>query len=267
MLEMTITHVSWKVYKNGVLRPIVSYQKGDCSGDIKNLPAQWLFNNRIAPGAKITMSDKITIVTPSSEREFNRVVNNIGYCPSCGSSTQWDLPHFDLKCTNPQRCIGVAKAKTLYFFQTLDMPGLSSWFVEQVTEAGYTKIKDVLNMPIEEIIEFDGVGDNVAHKILNSINEIKRGVWLPKLMQASDCFNGIGVFKAERILAKFSKTGLFAFENGNLPWWKDEEELKKDKCYIKANPETKAFMRGILPFYEFVAKNSLRYYYNKTENK
>ena len=95
MFEMTITHVSWKVYKNGVIRPIVSYKKEDCNddcdGDIKNLPAQWLFNNQIAPGAKIMMSDKITIITPSSEKEFNRVVNNISYCPSCGSSTQWDL--------------------------------------------------------------------------------------------------------------------------------------------------------------------------------
>lgn len=266
MTEAAITNISWRIYKSGVLTPVVSYE--DVNGpNIKNatraFPSCWIKNNKLGVGAKFLVGTA-TITQKATDEEYDKVLKNLFHCPYCGHPTNWNEGRTQTQCVNHQ-CPGIKVAKTQFFFQVLAMPGLTHRYISLACNAGYKDVGKILNIPYDEIVEFKDIDKCMATKICNSCKFIKSGVEFTKLMYASCCFDNIGETKARKMLSQFSKEGLYALENGYLPWWKDEEELKTQKCYINADADTKAFMCGLIPFYEFVAQNNLKYYVDRNK--
>ena len=74
-------------------------------------------------------------------------------------------------------------------------------------------------------------------------------------MHASDCFQGIGQVKAKNILSDMSEDERFAIVNG---YTKPEAGFEKTPQFRSMNKTAQSFIKGLRPFYDFVAQNKLK---------
>lgn len=266
--ETTVKGISWKVSKAGALKPVVNIETvdtGDCNMENPTgYNAKWIYEHHIAKGAKILVTrsggviPKIleTLQLPTQEEE-NKLWEELCICPHCGAITQWNESQTELCCSN-KNCPGVRLAKIVFFFKVLEADNIGEETITRVFDAHFDTLKDILNITFDELLDIDGFGETIANQFLNAISLIREGVEVTYLMHASDCFNGIGQVKAKAILSQLSEEQRFAFCNGMFPTWSSNEELMQTKVYKNANVTLQSFMRGILPFYQFVAENGLK---------
>ena len=71
---------------------------------------------------------------------------------------------------------------------------------DKLYQAGFNTISRILNMVANDIFSIDGFAEGTANIILSNMEKIKSGIDLPTLMQASDCFPGIGTIKARKLI-------------------------------------------------------------------
>ena len=69
-------------------------------------------------------------------------------------------------------------------------------------EAGFDSIKKILNITPKEILAIDGFGDSTVNIILQNNKKALEETDAATLMHASDCFEGIGLIKARKILSE-----------------------------------------------------------------
>ena len=265
--ETTVNDITWKVSKAGALKPVVNIDMvntGDCNMENPTgYNAGWIYDHKIAKGAQIIVTrsggviPKILETTKKApQEEYDKLWEGLCYCPHCGASTKWNEKEIELVCTNPN-CWGVQLAKNIFFFKTLEAEYIGEETVAKLFQAGYKTIRQILRITFDELLSIDTFGEATANQILNAISRIRDGVEITHLMHASDCFNGIGQIKAKTILSQLSKEQRFAFYNETFHTWTSNEELEKQDYYINANTTIKSFMRGIIPFYDFVAESGL----------
>ena len=101
----------------------------------------------------------------------------------------------------------------------------------------------------------DGFGESIANVILAANKKIRDGVDIIKLMHASDCFLGIGQVKAKSIVSNLSESDRLAFTHGYVF---TEEGFDQSPQFLALNKTMQSFLKGIVPFYDFVARNRLQ---------
>jgi len=117
-------------------------------------------------------------------------------CPICGSKMIWDEPNekgeiVHLTCSNPE-CDGKKYKKLLSFFRTLGVDYVGPGIIDTIYNAGYTTVKDVINMTLEDFKHLDRFGENKARKIYDAIAAKMVSIPLSKLQHASGYFAGLG---------------------------------------------------------------------------
>ena len=265
--ETTVKDVMWKVSKSGALKPVVKIEAvdtGDCNMENPTgYNAKWIDDNVIAKGAKILVTRSggvipkiIETLQPPTGEEYQKLWDDMKKCPHCGSPTEWNESGVELCCTN-KNCPGIQLAKIVFFFKILGAENMGEETISKLFNAGYNTICKILDITFEEIVSIDGFGDVTANQILNVMSSIRSGVEVTCLMHASDCFTGIGQVKAKSILSQMSLEQKFSFYSGTFPTWANNEELFNSNLYKDAGVTQRAFMAGILPFYQFVAENRL----------
>lgn len=266
--ETTVKSITWKVNKSGFLKPVVNIDTvdtGDCNMENPTgYNAGWIKSHYIAKGAEVLVTRsggvipkilKTTVNAPENEESMQWL--NLRYCPHCDSATKWNDKGIELMCTNPN-CCGVQLAKIVFFFKTLEAENIGEESINKIFNAGYHKLREILDITFDELLEIDSFGEVTANQILNAISLIKDGIEVTWLMHASDCFNGIGQVKAKTILSHFTDEQLFAFYEGRFHTWSSNEDLQTKDFYINAGITAKSFMLGIIPFCDFVAQNGLK---------
>ena len=266
--ETTVKDITWKVSKSGALKPVVNIEAvntGDCSMENPTgYNAGWVYSHHIAKGAKVLVTRSggvipkiLETLEPASAKENDNLWKNLYCCPHCNAPTKWDEKGIELNCTN-SNCCGVQLAKIVFFFRTLEAEYVGEEVLTKIFDAGYKKLREILNITFDELLDIEGFGEATANQILNAISRIKDGVEVTALMHASDCFNGIGQIKAKAILSQLSKEQQFAFCKGHFCAWTNNTELQTKDYFINAKTTLKSFMLGVIPFYEFVAQNQLK---------
>jgi NAD-dependent DNA ligase len=261
--QTTVKGVSWKVSKSGALKPVVQIEPvdtGDCNMENPTgYNASWIDEMDIAKGAKILVTRSggvipkiLSTIQPASEEEIQSHWDGLAECPSCGAPTAWNESYVELCCTNPE-CPGRKLAKIIFFFTTCGAENVGEETYSKMFGAGFTSIKSILDVTFDELMQIDGFGEATSNIILDNNRKIKAGVDMATLMHASDCFEGIGKIKAQKILDEMLKDGetLYHFYQG---WYVPET----DEDYIAGQTKTKqSFLRGVRPFYQFIAENDL----------
>lgn len=265
--ETTVKDITWRVNKAGALKPVINIDTidtGDCNMENPTgYNAGWVRDHHIAKGARVlvTRSGGIiptileTIQNASSE-ENDKLWERLCYCPHCGASTIWDNKKIELKCTNPN-CRGIKLAKIIFFFKTLNAENLGEETLTKIFNEGYAELREILDITFNDLLYIEGFGETTANQILNAISKIRKGVNVIQLMHASDCFNGIGQVKAKAIMSQLQPRQRQAICDGQLYDWDSNEDLKTKGYFINANATLKSFMLGLIPFYDFIAKNHL----------
>jgi len=117
-------------------------------------------------------------------------------CPICGSKMIWDEPNengdiIHRVCSNPN-CDGKKYKKLLSFFRTLGVENVGPGIIDTIYNAGYTTVKDVINMTLKDFKQLERFGDNKARKTYDAIAAKMMNIPLSKLQHASGYFTGLG---------------------------------------------------------------------------
>lgn len=267
IFETTVKSVIWKINKSGAFKPVVNIEPidtGDCSMENPTgNNARWIVSHHIAKGAKVLVTrsggviPKILETTQNaSEYEERRQMDELCICPHCGEPVQWNEKRIEMECRNPN-CPGRRLAKIVFFFKTLEAESMGEDTITKIYDAGYQYLNEILNITFDELLAIDGFGEYLANQILDAIHKIRAGVEVTRLMHASDCFSGIGQVRAKTILSQLSEAKRFAFYNEQFHNWSSNDELQTKDFFINANVTLRSFMLGIIPFYDFVARNGL----------
>lgn len=260
--ETTVENVVWKVSKAGALKPVVNIKPvdtGDC--EMKSptgYNASWIDDMEIAPGAKVLVTRSggvipkiLSTLVPANLEIQHKMWDDISECPCCGFPTTWNENYVELCCTNPD-CGGVKLAKIVHFFTVCGAEEMGEESYAKLFVSGFDTIKKILNITPEDILDIDGFGESTVDIILNNNQKIASGLDMATIMHASDCFDGIGKIKAQKILDEMAADNdiLSSFYNGEFLGPTDE--------FLNGQSKTmQSFYSGVVPFYKFIANNNI----------
>lgn len=261
--ETTVLDINWKVSKAGALKPVVNIETVDTGDCEMNNPtgynAAWIRDKRLAKGAKVIVTRSggvipkiLETITPASNIAMMELWDELSICPHCGQPTAWNDNHVELCCTNPV-CPGKRLAKIVFFYATYGAENIGEETLAKIYNAGYTTLKEILDITFDNLVKIDSFGEHMANIVLQNNSMIKTGVELPVLMQASDCFSGIGKIKAQQILDSLHPVTIAAIYK-NLP----PSEYAPSSQEIESMSKTmQSFWKGITNFYWFRLNNGL----------
>lgn len=262
--ETTVKNVSWRASKSGALKPVVeidAVNTGDCvMENPTGYNAGWISDMDIAKGAKVLVTRSggvipkiLQTLEPAPQANLEDMWDSLAVCPHCGRPTAWNDTHKELVCTN-QNCDGINLAKIRFFFKTCGVDGMGEEMFDKLYSAGFTSISSILDITAKDIISVEGFAEGIASIILDNMKKIKAGVQLPVLMQASDCFPGIGAIKAKKLIDSFDGNMLDNLYDANFVF----NTLAVEAHIESTNLETeKSFWRGVNKFHQFVRENGL----------
>ena len=262
--ETTVKGIAWRASKAGALKPVVNIEAvdtGDCQMENPTgYNAGWINNMEIAKGAKILVTRSggvipkiLQTLIPATEEEQHEMWDELAFCPHCGEPTSWNSSYKELMCTNPD-CPGIKLAKIIFFFTICGAENMGEETFAKLYDAGFTSIKAILNMTASDVMSIDGFGENMASIIAENANKIKAGVELPTLMQASDCFPGIGKVKAQKIIEELSEESLEDLYDDEVII---DVETNKELVKEAENETWRSFFQGYNAFKKFIKDNGL----------
>lgn len=262
--ETTVKSIAWRASKAGALKPVVNIDAVD-TGDCKmenptGNNASWVNNMQIAKGAKILVTRSggvipkiLQTLAPASKEEQEAMWNKLTACPHCGQPTAWNQSHKELVCTNSE-CPGIKLAKIIFFFTICEVEEMGEETFAKLYDAGFTTIKSILDITVNEIMNINGFGEGIASNILKNMRKIKQGVDLPILMQASDCFQGIGKVKAQKIIDELSDESVEELYDKQIEM---DESVEKETIENAKNETWRSFFKGYNAFKQFLRINHL----------
>lgn len=265
VFETTVKSVDWKISKSGALKPVVNMDAvdaGDCTMENPTgYNAKYIFENGIGPGARIAVTRSggvipkiLNVIEEATAESMINQRDSLLYCPNCGQPTKWNDTKVELVCTNTE-CPGIRLAKVVHFYTTLEIEQMGEETISKMFKSGYDSLLRILDITFDELVRIDGFGETIANVILAANKKIRDGIDVVKLMHASDCFLGIGQVKARNIVSSLSENDRLAFTHGYVF---TEDGFDKTPQFLALNKTMQAFLKGIVPFYSFVAHNRLK---------
>lgn len=262
--ETTVKDVAWRASKAGALKPVVEIEAvntGDCiMENPTGYNAGWIADMGIAPGAKILVTRSggvipkiLQTLEAAPQTEIETMWDNLAECPHCGHPTSWNESHKELVCTNPD-CDGIRFAKIVFFFKICGVEDMGEQMFDKLYQAGVNTIHRILNITANDILDIEGFAESTVNIILSNMERIKAGIDLPTLMQASDCFPGIGTIKARKLI-----DSLPGDEEGNLynADFTYDDEFIDNRITLSKLETDKSFWRGFNKFHQFIKDNGL----------
>ena len=224
--------------------------------------AGWINDHEIARGAEILVTRSggvipkiLSTLTPATQEEQEKLWDEMSECPHCGSSTMWNENHIELCCTNPN-CPGIQLAKIIFFYLTCGAENMGEETLSKIFNAGFTSISAILNITFSDLIKIEGFGDSISNIILENNKKIMQGVDLATLMQASDCFKGIGKIKAQKILGEMDDEDLCSFCQG---WYINHEPDIQSEDFKNYPITVQNLLLGYFPFMTFLEETKIPY--------
>jgi DNA ligase (NAD+) len=78
------------------------------------------------------------------------------------------------------------------FFEILEVKNVSEGIIKQLWEAGYTSVKEILDLKPQLLEQLEGFGKRKATIVYNAIQDKMKNVELSKLQHATGLFKGLG---------------------------------------------------------------------------
>lgn len=262
--ETTVKDVAWRASKAGALKPVVEIEAvntGDCiMENPTGYNAGWIADMDIAPGAKILVTRSggvipkiLQTLEAAPQAEIETMWDNLAECPHCGHPTSWNESHKELVCTNPG-CDGIRFAKIVFFFKICGVEDMGEQMFDKLYQAGFNTIHRILSITANDILDIEGFAEGTANIILSNMERIKAGIDLPTLMQASDCFPGIGVIKARKLIDSLPGDEEDNLYNADFIY---DDDFINNRITLSKLETGKSFWRGFNKFHQFIKENGL----------
>lgn len=226
--QATVNDVIWNITKRGYIKPVILIEPIKLMGviikKVTGFNAKFIEENSIGPGAIIEITRSGDVIP--------HIVGIIKNSPS-GSKFpnidwKWNNTKIDIMLKNFQDSdSSMCKKLVEDFFKKTKIKNFGPQTIKKLFDAGYNSLISILKMKQNDFLELEGIKQQGAYRLWNSIQEEIKHIKLPNLIAASNSLgSGIGEQKIKllfdsypNILTEFSK--------------KSEKKLKQDLLNIK----------------------------------
>lgn len=198
----TVRNVVWRGSKRRLLKPRVYYDTTLLSGADLNYAsgynARFIVANGIGPGAEIlltrsgdTIPKILTVIKPAPGGPDLPDPNTHG-------NYTWDTNQVEFILTEDNIDVTIGQLK--HFLDTLKIKNAGRKRIEALVTAGITDIDTLLRVTPSELSGISGIGPTLSYQLYNDIRAAVTNVSLPRILDASGFFPGIGEGRFENIV-------------------------------------------------------------------
>src|ERR1035437_1283644 len=189
--ETEVIGISWNISKQGLLKPVLHVKPIELDGvTVSNVTAnnaKFVKDNGIGIGAKVKIK-RSGMVIPFIV-EVTKVVKFV-IPVIVGVDIDWNdagIELITLTETDEQKL-----KQLVSFFEILEVKNVSEGIIKQLWEAGYTSVKEILDLKPQLLEQLEGFGKRKAIIVYNAIQDKMKNVELSKLQHATGLFKGLG---------------------------------------------------------------------------
>jgi DNA ligase (NAD+) len=238
--EVVVSHVEWKVSKDGYLKPTIFFPPVQVAGvtiqRATGFNGAFIERHVIGPGARIVIIRSGDVI-PHVVRVLTPASAGTAQMPAV--PYRWTETHVDVLV---QEQDGIEqRIRTLqHFVKTLDVPHIAAGTARKLAEAGFDTLPKLMRITKNDLLRIDGFKETSATKVHAAIQDVRARATCVQLMAASNIFGrGLGEKKLQAI-AK----GLPQILRGELP------PLDELKALDGVGPATaKLFHEGLRAFF------------------
>ena len=196
--------MKYGISKHGVLSPVIHIDPVRCDGatirKITGNNAKFILDMGIGVGAKLTVK-RSGMVIPMVVNVIQKVVF---VYPEIGVPIVWNENGIQLLATEitPEQEI----KGLISFFKILAVDNVGDGICDQLYNAGYKTIKQILSMSKGDMIKLDRFGDKKADKVYKSIHTKMCNVLIHKLQHATGLFAPLGSKKLKLVIGMENAT-------------------------------------------------------------
>lgn len=200
--EVIVSSVEWNMSKDGYLIPVVNFAPVALAGvSIKRahgFNGKFIKDNKIGPGSKI-MIIRSGDVIPYIKEVMSPSETGEPQMPD--SKYVWTKTGVDIALDEQDVSDELRLKKLEYFFDKIDVVGLSAGNVKKMFDSGLKTVKKILWANKEDLLKVDGFKEKMAVKILTALQERRGNLDCVTVMDASNTLGrGIGAKKLRLIL-------------------------------------------------------------------
>jgi len=189
--ETEVTGISWNISKQGLLKPIIHVKPIDLDGvtvsNVTGNNAKFVKDNGLGIGAKIRVK-RSGMVIPLIVEVTKAVKFHLPVID--GVDIDWNdagIELITLTETDDQKL-----KQLVSFFEILEVKNVSEGIIKQLWVAGYTSVKEILDLKPQLLEQLEGFGKRKATIVYNAIQDKMKNVELSKLQHATGLFKGLG---------------------------------------------------------------------------
>ena len=251
--EVTVSSVEWNMSKDGYFVPVIIFNPVSLAGvtirRANGFNGKYILDNKIGPGSKIIVmrsGDVIPYVTDI----LSPSETGIAQMPEV--KYEWTKSGVDIKVVESGKNSNneLQLKNLIYFFEKIDVKGLSKGIVTKMFEAGFQDVKAIFNASAKDLLKVDGFKDKTAEKLVAAIKERKSNLDCITVMDASNTLGrGIGSKKIEIILENIPEI----LSKRHIP---SMSELLDIKGIEKLTAEV--FIANLPKYHEFIDSNDIK---------
>lgn len=250
--EVTVMKVEWNMSKDGIYVPVVVFTPVSLDGVIitraHGFNGKFIKENSIGPGASIVIMRSGAVIPYIVEIVVGATKPQMPEVPFV-----WTKSGVDIKATDDdEETRKELKLRNLqYFFEKVDVEGLSSGIISRIFERGYHTVGEVLNLTKDQLLTVGGFKEALAKKIYDGLQKRRESIHPYVLMDASNVLGrGIGYKKIQLICDAFP-----AIVNERyIPSVTELVSLKGIE-----NTTAELFSNNLPKLFQFIDKNNLSF--------
>ena len=254
--EVIVTKVEWNLSKDGYLIPVVQFNAVHLAGVMiqkaHGFNGKYIKDNVIGPGSRIVIMRSgdvipyiLEVLAPSETKQPS--MPTVEY--------EWTDTGVDIKLKNKDGNEELALKNIQYFFDKIDVQGVSSGTIKRLFVAGYKDIKSIIQITKDDLLKVDGFKTKSADNFMTAIKNAFKEVDCIKLMDASNVLGrGMGAKKIKLIVDNIPKIR----ESQYIP---KTEELIAIKGIEKKTAET--FVANLPAYHKFVKNIGIQCFSSK----
>lgn len=204
IVESMVMEVLWSPSKDGYLKPKLKVKPVVIGGAtiqyVTAHNAAYVVNNNIGVGSVIQIIRSGDIIP-----KVHKIVHDSGE-PNLpeGYEYKWNKNKVDFILVNAEDNEIVNIKRLDEFFNKIGVVGLGRGNLKRMFDAGFTSLKEIINMKMEDYLTVEGFKEKLSSKIMDSIEDRLSKVEMSSLMAASNVFGrGMGIKKLDLIISNY----------------------------------------------------------------
>jgi NAD-dependent DNA ligase len=189
--ESEVIGLSWNISKQGYLKPVIHIRPVKLDGvmvsNVTGNNARFIKEMGIGIGSVIIVKRSGMVIPKVVD-----VLVTVDFIMPTVDGIEVDWNESGAELVTLQETDAQRLNKIISFFSILETDNVSEGVITQLWDAGYTTIKDILNINKTDLEKLDRFGKRKATIVYNSIKKAVSNVELSKLQHATGIFTNLG---------------------------------------------------------------------------